>query len=166
MRLMRVQIRETNRLSMHRILGTEHTNSDWPVEVRKMVAKYVMRIGAVAFLKSLGYKYRGPKRLRHPDPDELPDIVLSSTFEFFRDVPPEVVNTAWLMLTLKKRNAVQKAQLTKRAKRLRMEVEAQRQLKRAREEVDSPHGDEKESSVRAGADSTQSDTDEWSAGGF
>jgi hypothetical protein len=70
------------------------------------------------------------------------------------------------MLTLKKRNAVQKAQLTKRAKRLRMEVEAQRQLKRAREEVDSPHGDEKESSVRAGADSTQSDTDEWSAGGF
>lgn len=152
LRLMREQLRETNRLNIHRILGLRHDNSDWPFEVKKEIAAFVNKVGVLAFLKELGYERRGPKRMRHPHDDELPEIVIKDPFDFFADVPAEVVNTAWMMSRMKKFNAVQKANNTKRLKRLQADV-AESQEKRARLVDETPPPD-------------TNDEDEWSLGGF
>ena len=133
LRITRERLREETRLQMYRVLGHQHDSSDWPHEVKQEIAAFLKKDGILAFLKSLGYEYRGSKRMRNPYDDDLPDIAITPLLRerFFTDVPAEVVNTAWLRSRQKKFAAVQKAKHTKYMKRMRADG-AEQEAKRAR----------------------------------
>lgn len=114
MEMMCVRAREMERLNMYRMLGVRHDSDLWPFDVKKMITAHFQRgQRLVTFLKGFGYVRRGRvfKFVGAPQLG-LPNIVMKDSMAI-EDLPAEVVNSMWLQIVLKRKEAARKASTTR-----------------------------------------------------
>ena len=114
MELMCIQMREQDRLLMYKVLGVRHDNSAWPFNVKQMIVTHYQRGNRlVTFLKEFGYTRRGRSfQFSGTTQLDLPNIVMRESMAI-DDLPAEVVNSMWLKIVLKRKQAAQKAKTTR-----------------------------------------------------
>lgn len=160
--MMSIRTREMERLSMYRMLGVRHDSDLWPFDVKKMIASHFQRGKRLAtFLTEFGYvrrgrvfKFAGAAQLG------LPNIVVKDSMAI-EDLPTEVVNSMWLRIVLKRKEAARKASTT----RWLNDCERKRKLDKVAKEGDPEHTAKR--ICEEGMDGTVfPEVDEFSLGGF
>ena len=143
MDLMRTDIREQERLFMYQILNTKHDVNDLPSSAREMITTHYQRGNRFkTFLKQFGYIRRG-RSFQFFGPKELniPNIVPKNAMDI-DDLPAEVVNSMWLHLVLKRKQAAQKAKDTRRLRTEFLKRKHQKEEEEEEEEEDEQQEDE------------------------
>ena len=160
--IMCIKMRETERLNMYRILGVRHDNDLWPFDVKKMIATHFQRgKRLVTFLTTFGYVRRGRVFKFTAAPQlGLPNIMMKDSMTI-EDLPAEVVNSMWLSIVVKRKEAARKASTTRwlndyERKRKRQEDEKKDDSERTGKRI----CEDGESSV------FPEEVDEFSLGGF
>lgn len=154
MELMCIQLREQERLVMYQVLKIRHDDNLLPFEVKRTLAAHYQRGDRlVTFLKEFGYARRG-RTFKFIGSDQLglPNIVLGDSVSI-DDLPTEVVNSMWLKIVLKRKQAAQRARAT------RMVKDAERKRRQTEEAAEM----EKEEVVPT---AETDEEDEYSYGGF
>ena len=112
--MMIIRTREMERLTMYRMLGVRHDSDLWPFDVKQMIASYFQRgKRLVTFLSDFGYVRRG-RVFKFVGAAQLglPNIVIKDSMAI-EDLPTEVVNSMWLRIVLKRKEAARKASTTR-----------------------------------------------------
>jgi len=153
-----VQMREQERLNIYHYLKVQHDDTLWPHNVMTMIAAHFAKGDRlVSFLKAFGYARRG-RTFQYTGARQLdvPNFTVRDSMSI-EDLPAEVVNSMWLHLVMKRKQAAQKAQAT----RWRKSVE-----KRARE-VEQTRSYKADESTRVRCEELEgSEEDEYAASGF
>ena len=133
-----IQVREHERLLMYQMLGVRHDSSDWPFDVKKMIATHYQRGNRlVTFLKEFGYVRRGRSfKFSGTTQFDLPNIVITESMSI-DDLPAEIVNSMWLKIVLRRKEAAQKAKTTRwMNEKKRMRETPEEHVKRACADTD------------------------------
>lgn len=151
--LMISQRRTMDRMLLRSLLGWSHSHDLWSHEQRLDIVRACAHGRLPKFLTAFGYQRRSPLRWRYVVSNEYPDVVFprrEQAVDPFEVLQPEVINCIYLhLVVLKRRQAAQRARMTKMMKRHR-EEEATVQAKRYKFEEEE----------RANRDA-EVDDDEW-----
>ena len=161
--LMCIQMRETERLNLYRVLGVRHDSDLWPFDVKKMITAHFQRgKRLVTFLTNFGYVRRGRVFKFTAAPQlGLPNIAMNDSMTI-EDLPAEVVNSMWLTIVMKRKEAARKASTTRWLNNY--------ERKRKREEENAKEENSEQTAKRicedGGSDVFPEEVDEFSLGGF
>ena len=116
--------REEERLLMFKTLRVPHTFNMWRDDQIDLIFRRVFSRGRMdQFLQGFGYRKRGRKFVYEGyDATDIPDIKIKPQMTA-HDFPPEVINSAWLSIVLKRRAAAQRGAFTRRFRTHEREAE-------------------------------------------